>query len=78
MATHNRYNFNIIVLANKIFYSFKMNLIEELTDSYCIFCAKDASQSILSNMNTKTSLVGTENIDFSTIVYDVVQRKVKL
>lgn len=53
-----------------------MDLTEELTVTYCIFCAKDASQSILSNMNTITSLIGTETIDFSTIVYDVVQRKV--
>lgn len=55
-----------------------MNLIEELGFEFCLFCWKKADETRLIEMNNSLLEIGNENIEFSTIIYDVVQRKVIL
>lgn len=53
-----------------------MNLVEELGYESCLFCLKKADETRLIEMNNSLLEIGNENIEFSTIIYDVVQRKV--
>ncbi|CAO1404971.1 unnamed protein product [Diamesa tonsa] len=53
-----------------------MNLIEELGNESCLFCFKKADETRLIEMNNSLLEIGSENIEFSTIIYDVVQRKI--
>ena len=55
-----------------------MDLIEDLVIPQCCFCAKYAEECALTEVNSKTKLISSENVEFSSIVFDVVQRKVNV
>lgn len=55
-----------------------MEISEELFVPQCIFCMKDADESELIEMNSNSMLISSVNVEFSTIVYDVVNRKVNM
>lgn len=55
-----------------------MDLIEDLVIPQCCFCAKYAEECALTEVSSKSKLISSENIEFSSIVFDVVQRKVNV
>lgn len=55
-----------------------MDLIEDLVIPQCCFCAKYAEECALTEVSSKSKLISSENVEFSTIVFDVVQRKVNV
>lgn len=54
-----------------------MDLTEDTSLLKCLFCAKSTTDCNYIAMATNSLQIATENIEYSSIVFNVVQRKVR-
>lgn len=55
-----------------------MDLSEDLTLLTCLFCSKNSTDCNYIAMATNSLQIASENVEYSSIVYNVVQRKVRI
>lgn len=55
-----------------------MDLTEDPSLLTCLFCAKNSTECNYIAMATNSLQISSENIEYSSIVFNVVQRKVRI